>query len=289
MTTRPALIALCAALAAAPAAQGWAADRGRTATTEKDGFLGPDMTLINDLAPQAERWEGDMRIGQAPAPKKALTLKELLKRFSRERDVVKKERLLDEIAGHGLRAGKRLLRIAQRDKDKRTRSMAFRGLGMIKYGRAVPALRRALTDKSAWIRSSAAWSLGEMRAGKAEKALVRLLSREKRAAVVESAVYALERMQARGSLGAVKKAGSHHSAYTRSWILRSVARLGGRTEIRYIAGFLEDMDPRVQATAVEVLQSFTGKDFGLPKSRYEDPAPAIKRARDWWDTEGRHQ
>ncbi len=273
------LILSAAILLAALAPRSWAAS--------KDRMLPRDKTLINDVNP-AEAIRG-IRVGQKGPKKKSVPLKSLLRRFAKEKDRFKKDLLLEEIARAGLRAGKPLRGLALRGRSRLTRAMAFRGLGMVRYYDALPELRRALTDRHSWIRSSAAWSLGELRADAAVPDLTRRLKKEKRAVVVEAIVYALERIGAKGELPVIRKAAGHSSPFTRSWVLRTVVRLGGKSEIKFAAGFLEDMNLGVQETAVEVLGELTGKDFGLPDNSYEDVSPAIQRARDWWETKGRYE
>lgn len=241
-------------------------------------------------APKEQPFEEGFRIGQVQLRKKGyVPLKKLLKRFSGARKPTEKERLLAEISARGPRAGKPLLALALRGRSRRTRAMAFRGLGMVGYERAIPSLRRALTDRHSWIRSNAAWSLGQLNAKSAIKDLTRRLAREKRAVVVEQIVTALERMGAVDEMEAIKKAGAHSSPFTRSWVLRTVGNLGDSVDARYVAGFLDDEDQGVRETAVEIFSSLTGKDFNIPKDPTLDVEPAITRAREYWESEGRYQ
>lgn len=275
------LLLAAAVLTAALASRGW------TVSISNDGtrMTGTgDKTLINDVNPAQA-----IKVGQSEPKKKSVPLKSLLRRFAKEKDRVKKDSLLEEIVREGLRAGKPLLNLALRGRSRLTRAMAFRGLGMVQYYDATAELRRALTDRHSWIRSSAAWSLGELKADAAVPDLTRRLRKEKRAVVVEAIVYALERIGAKGALPVIRKAAGHSSPFTRSWVLRTVVRLGGKSETKFAAGFLEDRDLGVQETAVEVLGGLTGKDFGLPDNSYEDVSPAIQRARDWWESEGRYK
>src|SRR5437867_1985289 len=103
---------------------------------------------------------------------------DLLTKFIAETEQGKKEQLLNELVRRP-DAGPTLLRVAVHASDTLTKWMSIRGIGMVKYGKAVPFLIDSLTHQHPNVRANAARALGEIKDRSASSNLIRLLGREK--------------------------------------------------------------------------------------------------------------
>ena len=65
------------------------------------------------------------------------------------------------------------------------RWMAIRGIGTLKYERAMPFLVKSLLSEHPYVRSNSARTLGDMKVHAAERALVALLRGEQDGGVIE--------------------------------------------------------------------------------------------------------
>ena len=108
----------------------------------------------------------------------------LLQDFRAETDLVRKEQLLNKILRQR-DAGSALLRVAMRTDDIVTKWMSIRGIGMVKYGKAVPFLIDSLAHRDPAVRANAARALGEIGTRSASADLIRLLGDEKDGSVIE--------------------------------------------------------------------------------------------------------
>jgi HEAT repeat protein len=211
----------------------------------------------------------------------------LLSQFAAETDLEKKERLLDEIV-HQPDSGATLLQLANSTADVTTRYLSIRGLGMIKYEKAVPSLLDWLHQPHPWIRANAARALGEMRVTSATVPLIRLLRREKDNGVIEQTSLSLQWLKAKEAVPVLKQIALRKSGQTLSWVLQAIGTLGTEKDIPFLAQFLY---PRpgleggvTRMMAGKAIEAITGEDFGFPKSggpvNLED---GVKRARKWWE------
>jgi HEAT repeat protein len=101
-----------------------------------------------------------------------------------ETDQAKKEQLLNEIVRQP-DAGPTLLRVAMNANDTLTKWMSIRGIGIVKYRKAVPFLIDSLTHQHPYVRANAARALGEIKDPSASPSLIRLLGHEKDGGVIE--------------------------------------------------------------------------------------------------------
>ncbi len=208
---------------------------------------------------------------------------QLVQDFRAETDLVKKERLLNTIVRQH-DAGSALLRVAMRTDDIVTRWMSIRGIGMVRYRKAVPFLIESLTHQSPAVRASAARALGEIGTRSASTVLIRLLRDEKDGGVVEQTALALWMLDAREAIPTLKRVADHPSTQTRCWILQAIGNLGTKVDIPFLAEHLYDPDHSVCRQAASAIEKLTGEDFGLPKgSGPIDPQQGLMRARRWWE------
>jgi hypothetical protein len=84
---------------------------------------------------------------------------DLLTKFVAEKEQGKKEQLMNELVSQP-DAGPTLLRVAVHAADTLTTWMSVRGIGMVKYGKAVPFLIDSLTHQHPYVRANAARALG---------------------------------------------------------------------------------------------------------------------------------
>lgn len=206
----------------------------------------------------------------------------LYSRFVAEANRVKKEQLLNEIVSQP-NAGPRLLGIASRTDNMVTKWMCIRGLGQLKYQDAAPFLIKNLDHPHAYVRANAARALGEMRASSATSDLIRLLSREKHGGVIEQTVLALQWLDARDAVPAMKGVALHTSSQTCCWVLQAIGVLGARQDTPFIAQYLYSRDLSAGMCAARAIEVIAGVDFGFPPRHGPmSPHQPVERARQWW-------
>jgi len=87
---------------------------------------------------------------------------DLLTKFIAETEQGKEEQLLNEIVRQP-DAGPTLLRLAMHANDTLTKWMSIRGIGIVKYGKAVSFLIDSLTHEHPYVRANSARALGEIK------------------------------------------------------------------------------------------------------------------------------
>jgi HEAT repeat protein len=205
-------------------------------------------------------------------------------KFMAETDQAKKEQLLDELVRQP-DAGPTLLRVAMQANDVLTRWMSIRGIGIVKYGRAVSFLINSLTYQHPYVRANAARALGEIRDRSASASLILLLGREKDGGVIEQTTLALRMLGAKEAVPGLKKVAPHTSSQTRCWVLQAIGTLGGKKDVPFLAKYLYDANDIVDMCAAQAVEEITGQDFGFPKkSGPMSPQHGVERARRWWET-----
>lgn len=209
---------------------------------------------------------------------------DLLTKFVAETEQARKEQLLNEIVRQP-DAGPALLRLAQHPNDTLTKWMSIRGLGMVKYGKAVPFLIHSLSDEHPYVRANAARALAEIRDSSASLDLIRLLGHENDGGVIEQTTLALRMLGAKAAVPGLKRVAPHPSSQTRCWVLQAIGTLGSKDDVPFLAKYLYDANDIVDRCAAQAVEEITGQDFGLPKqSGLTDPHQGIDRARRWWET-----
>lgn len=209
---------------------------------------------------------------------------DLLTRFVAENDQARKEQLLNEIVRRP-DAGPTLLRVALHANNTLTKWMSIRGIGMVKYGKAVPFLIHSLTDQHPYVRANAARALGEIRNGSPSLDLIRLLGHEKDGGVIEQTTLALQMLGAKEAVPNLKRAAPHPSSQTRCWVLQAIGTLGSKQDVPFLAKYFYDPNDIVGRCAAEAVEEITGQDFGLPRqSGITNPRQGIDQARQWWET-----
>lgn len=209
---------------------------------------------------------------------------DLLAKFVAEREQDKKEQLLNEVVRQP-DAGPTLLLVAMHANDTLTKWMSIRGIGVVKYGKAVPFLINSLTHQHPYVRANAARALGEIKDGAALSNLIRLLGHEKDGRVIEQTALALRMLGAKEAVPVLKRVAHHPSSQTRCWVLQAIGTLGTKKDVPFLAKYLYDEDDVVDWCAAEAVEEITGQDFGFP--RQSGPGSleqGIQRARRWWET-----
>jgi len=208
----------------------------------------------------------------------------LLTKFIAETDQAKKEQLLNELVRQP-DAGPTLLGVAMHANDVLTRWMSIRGIGIVKYGRAVSFLINSLTYQHPYVRANAARALGEIRDRSASASLILLLGREKDGGVIEQTTLALRMLGAKEAVPSLKKVAPHPSSQTRCWVLQAIGTLGRKKDVPFLAKYLYDANDIVDMCAAQAVEEITGQDFGFPKqSGPMSPQQGVERARRWWET-----
>lgn len=208
----------------------------------------------------------------------------LLEKFKAETDQAKKEQLLNELVRQP-DAGPTLLHVAMHANDVLTRWMSIRGIGIVKYGKAVSFLIDSLNYQHPYVRANAARALGEIKDVSASPSLIRLLGHEKDGGVIEQTSLALWMLGAKEAVPSLKKVAPHPSSQTRCWVLQAIGTLGGKQDVPFLAEYLYDANDIVDMCAAQAVEEITGQDFGFPRqSGLMGPQPGIERARRWWET-----
>ncbi len=208
----------------------------------------------------------------------------LLERFIAETDQAEKEQLLNELVRQP-DAGPTLFHIAVHANDVLTRWMSIRGIGIVKYRKAVSFLIDSLTYQHPYVRANAARALGEIKDRSASPSLIRLLGHEKDGGVIEQTTLALRMLGAKKAVPSLKKVAPHPSSQTRCWVLQAIGTLGGKKYVPFLAKYLYDANETVDMCAAQAVEEITGQDFGFPKQGgLMSPQPGVERARRWWET-----
>ena len=217
----------------------------------------------------------------------AQDLPTLLSRFQSERDRSTKEMILDSITKDYPASGSALLEIAHETKDTDTRWLAIRGMGYLKFADAAPFLKQSLDSESSYVRANAARALGEIHEFSAAPNLIRILKTEQDSGVIEQTALALEMLEAKAAVPALKESVGNPSPQTRMWILGAIEVLGSKKDVSFFANFLSDKDQSVAALAARVVERFAGQDFGFPKCGSSGPCSygeGVQNAQSWWNT-----
>jgi HEAT repeats len=208
---------------------------------------------------------------------------DLLTKFIAETEQGRKEQLLNELVRQP-DAGPTLLHVAMRANDVLTRWMSIRGIGIVKYRKAVTFLIDSLTYQHPYVRANAARALGEIKDRSASRSLIRLLGHEKDGGVIEQTTLALRMLGAKEAVPSLKKVAPHPSTQTRCWVLQAIGTLGGKKDVPFLAKYLYDANETVDMCAAQAVEEITGQDFGFPKqSGPMSPQQGIERARRWWE------
>ena len=192
------------------------------------------------------------------------------------------------ITQQGSAAGPMLLQLAKKTNNNDTRWMAIRGLGTIRFEEAAAFLVDSLNSAEHYVRANAARALGELRYSPAGPALVRLLASEQDRGTIEQTSLALTMLKAHESIQVLKARMSVPSPQTRCWLLHSIAELGSKDDVPFIAQYLDSAGSDIGGVpfcATQALAELTGEDFGLPKgSGLFDPGAPVLKARKWWES-----
>jgi HEAT repeat protein len=211
----------------------------------------------------------------------------LVLRFRETREVLQKERILNQITQRGKDAGQLLLQLAKSTDDTDTRWLAIRGLGTLKFEDAAPFLIESLQSEEHYVRANAARALGELRCAPATPALIRVLKADQDSGVIEQTSYALRMIKAEDAVSVLRSRMDFNSSQTRCWLLQAIATLGSNDDVRFIAKYLYDPDPAlagVPLCAARAIVAVTGADFGLPHvGGIFDPQAPVLKARLWWE------
>jgi HEAT repeats len=209
---------------------------------------------------------------------------DLLNRFIAETDQAKKEQLLNELVCQP-EAGPTLLHVAKSTNDILTKWISIRGVGMVKYAKAVPFLIDALNHQHSYVRANAARALGEIGDGSATSPLIRLLGHESDGGVIEQTSLALRWLGAKEAVPILKRVSTHPSSQTRCWVLQAIGTLGAKHDVPFLARHLYDRNDIVDMCAAQAIETITSQDFGFPKrSGVTSPQQGIENARRWWET-----
>lgn len=215
------------------------------------------------------------------------TLPVLLSQFRAETDRASKERILIQITTKFSEAGPDLLAFAEGPEYGDTKCMSIRGIGYLKFRGAGPFLKQSLQSNSVLVRANAARALGEIGDASAIDPLIAALTGEQDSGVIEQTSLALQMLDAKKAIPALKTKIGNSSHQTRIWILQSVENIGGRAELPFIAASLQDPDVMVRYWAARSVQRLSGQDFGFPACT-ERPGPcgvdesAVRNVERWW-------
>jgi hypothetical protein len=180
-------------------------------------------------------------------------------------------------------AGETAMELVKTTKDSDAKWMAIRILGNLQYERAIPLLLESLSDSHHYVRSNAARALGDMKVATAARPLTDLLQKEQDGGVIQQMSLALGNLGYADALPVLKGAAKHEDVQTRMWVLQAIGRLGGKGDVPFLAGYLDDPSQSVQASAAQAIEQITGADFGFPKrSGPSSPDEGLRRAKAWW-------
>jgi len=210
-------------------------------------------------------------------------LPSLTSRFQATRDLEAKERFLNEITTGFPDAGPALLELAETTADVDSKWMAIRGIGTLKYEKAVPFLVESLRSEHHYVRANSARALGDMRVRSAGPALISLLRGEQDGGVIEQASLALWMIGARAAVPVLKAKASHPSIQTRMWVLQAIGYLGSRADVPFLAGYLYGEPGPVSMASAKAIEVIVGVDFGFPKQGVGSPDEGVQKARIWWE------
>ncbi len=212
------------------------------------------------------------------------TLPLLISQLESTQDLEAKERLLNAITTGFPCSGPALLKLAETTDDIDTRWMAIRGIGMLRYEKAVPFLVKSLRSGHHYVRANSARTLGDMRAYSAERPLIALLKGEQDGGVIEQTSLALWRIGARDAVPVLKSKASHPSVQTRMWIFQAIGDLGTEDDVPFLAERLYEENLMASMSAAQAVERIMGLDFGFPKREgRSSPDEGIRNARRWWE------
>ena len=183
-------------------------------------------------------------------------------------------------------AREQALAILRHGPDDESRWRAIRILGALKATDAISDLETCLSHKDPNMRANAARALGDIGATASNDALLRVLRDDPDFGVIQQTSLALLLLKNKKSIGILKKRlGDVSDDPTRVWLLQAVAEIGGKSEMEYLARYLDDPFVTVRSTAAESMGYLAHVDFGFPKEGGPfSPDRSIERAREWWNT-----
>lgn len=183
-----------------------------------------------------------------------------------------------------------LMEIVRETKDPDAKWRAIRALGELRYMQSAPLLLECLKDEHHYVRANAARALGDMHIQAASAPLIDLLKQEKDGGVIEQTSHALTLLQAHEAVPVLKQCARQQSGQTLLWVLQAIGNLGSRTDVLFLAEYLNSSSSSImeqsieQGAAAHGIETLAKVDFQFPTHDGPyNPGPAIKRAKDWWE------
>jgi HEAT repeat protein len=207
----------------------------------------------------------------------------LLSRFESEHEIEAQQQTLRDIVGsHDDAAGPGLLEIASHTKDDQTKTLAIIGLGELEFQEAAPLIVSSLRDDNRNVREVSAGALCHIKDPSSIPPLIEALKGERDNDVVTWIASALTFQGGTAALPVLKSRASDGPTRTRMNVIDSIAALGSRDEIPYLATFLDDRDVWVALSAARRIEDVIGVRF---EQCGKDPCTIeerIQKVKDWW-------
>src|SRR6185437_7753972 len=225
-------------------------------------------------------------ITQSMIAQEARSLTSFLNTFDQEHDLAKKDRDLQDLIKQYPQAGPSLLMLAQATRYTDTKWMAIRGMGDLQFRDCEPFLRKALTSPDALVRSNAARVIRDLEFHSAEGDLIAMFALERDPRAIEQASLSLSNLKVEASVPLIRQKIPQFAGQTREWLLQALGRLGNKSDVPLIAGYLSTPDPAESSTtAVDAIEEITGVNFG-PRQTGPQGIPTFRtmQARSWWQS-----
>jgi len=160
--------------------------------------------------------------------------------------------------------------------------------GSLKYKGAAPFLKASLRSSSNYVRANSARAIGEIHDVSAVRDLIHTLEIEEDSGVLEQTSLALQMLNAKEAIPALKARSDYPSPQTRLWVIGAIEALGSK-DVTFFASFLFDKDGFVAGYAAHAIERITKQDFDFPHCG-ETGGPCgnglgVENAQRWWNSQ----
>jgi HEAT repeat protein len=192
-------------------------------------------------------------------------LPDALKVFNQEHDLTKKEHELLNITLQHPESGPAMLALAEKTQFSDTRWMAMRGMRDVQFRGCESFLKQELKNPDALVRANAARVIGDLGFGSADDDLLAMFVAEHDPGAVEQASLSLRVLNVRASAPLIRQKIPLFTGQTRAWLLQALGTLGDKSDIPFVASFLDSPDWASSMMAGDVLEQLAGLNFGPPQ------------------------